>query len=172
MEDDNVDYSLETLRDFVSSSIFDFFSGDDESTAIVDLDDHERKPYVDVSYGRDPPPLDELDAHIDALLLECSKQFEEEQLEQHSSKHMKLDTSSKSSPCKRVFAAPKPYEEIAKTKLSAIPDKTISYSAGVWKQWCDHRLQAYIDRIPPLEQLSMSELASHLCNFVRKKNFH
>ena len=61
MEDDNVAYSLETLRDFVSSSIFDFLSGDDESTAIVDLDDqiplddHERKPYADVSYGRDRP---------------------------------------------------------------------------------------------------------------------
>ena len=52
---------------------------------LVDEFPHERKPYVDVSYGRDPPPLDELDTHIDTLLLECSKQFEEEQLKQQSS---------------------------------------------------------------------------------------
>ena len=117
MEDDNIDFDLETLCNFVSSSIFDFLSSDDKSDATVNRDnqiplDHHKQVQtgscnVDVNYGQDPPPLDELDAHMDALLLECSKQFEEEELRQQTSKCMKLDTSLKSSPCEESICCTK-----------------------------------------------------------------
>ena len=81
---------------------------------------HASKPFPDV-----------FDAHIEALLLACSQHYEEEEEEQ-ASKRMTLDGTAGSS-SKRPFAALKS-EEIAKAKLSAVPEKTLTdtkYCIGV-----------------------------------------
>lgn len=65
-----MDLNLETLRDFVSPAIFKFLSSDvgvgktmNTKNSDLTFDDHNL-------VGNDPPPtLDELDAHVDALLL-------------------------------------------------------------------------------------------------------
>ena len=76
------------------------------------------------------PPLGELDAYVDSLLLACSQQYEEEEEELNwkIAKRIKVDPAvnqSSSTSSKRVFAAPKNEDEIAKAKLSAIPDTTL-----------------------------------------------
>ena len=178
MED--IEFDMEELRELVSPAIFDFLSdtstdanpsaelslvhavsaspGSTRSNTFA-LDDHH--PPVNA-----PPPLGELD---DALLLACSQQFEEEEeeeLNRKSAKRIKVDPAvnqSSSTSSKRVFAAPKNEDEIAKAKLSAIPDTTLvdtNYCVRMWKQWCDHRHSVYGDTIPSLEEISVSELAT------------
>ena len=110
---------------------------------------HASKPFPDV-----------FDAHIEALLLACSRHYEEEEEEQ-ASKRMTLDGTAGSS-SKRPFAALKS-EEIAKAKLSAVPEKTDGYKV---LHWCDHRCAVHGDIIAPIEQLSMQQLATHLRKFV------
>ena len=188
MEDESFELDLQMIRGLVSPSIFDFFSTADSSTELdalpasasdhillddhipfdnhIPLDDHIRPSYLLFP--------DDMDAHVEALLLACSQQFEEEEEEQ-ASKRIKLDPTPECSSSKRPFAAPKSREEIAKAKLSAVPEKTLidtNYCVRLWNQWCDHRRATHGDSIPAIEQLSMQELATHLCNFVfevRKK---
>ena len=176
MEDENFKLDLELLHGFVSPSIFDFLSSTDLSVSTshlvneqappastdaddhVPLDDHILPGAIDMvvvsasanARASESFP-DVLDAHVEALLLACSQHYEEEEEEQ-ASKPMKLDSTTGSS-SKQPFAAPKSEEEIAKAKLSAVPEKTLAntkYCIGVWNQWCDHRHAVHGDIIPPI----------------------
>ena len=154
-------FDLETLRGFVSDEIFEFLSS-------TNMDSDPMTSTLD-----DPSTShDLLDAHIDALLQ--SQQFEV--ATESKTKRLKLDTGSKMPTKKRVFALPKTDKEVAEAKLSAVPAKTLadnSYCIGVWREWRDHRLTEYGDDIPPIEQLTPSDLAANLSRFifeVRKKN--
>lgn len=178
-------FDLELLCGFVSPSTFDFLTSTDSSAGTSYLVDTQAPPAATNDHVpfddhilpgavvSEPFP-DDIDAHVEALFLACSQHYEEEE-EKQVSKCMKLDTSSGSS-SKQPFAALKSEEEIAKAKLSAVPEKTLldtKYCIGVWNHWCDHRCAVHGDNIPPIEQLSMQQqLAMHLCSFVfevRKK---
>ena len=165
--DDSFNLDLETLRSFVSDEIFDFLSSTnmDSDPPTCSLDD------PTTSHAS----IDLLDAHVDALLLAGSQRFEES-LEPET-KRQRLDVSSKTATKKRrIFAAPKTEKEVAEAKQAAVPAKTLAdnnYCVGVWREWRDHRLAVYSDNMPPIEQLSPSDLASNLSSFifeVRKKN--
>lgn len=108
--------------------------------------------------------LDDLDAHVDALLLACSSQFEGKELTLPAPKHARVNhTPNKEFSSKRVFGAPKTEQEIAKVKLGAVPDATLvdtNYCVWIWKEWCDHRSAEYGDIIPCLEDITVPELAS------------
>lgn len=112
MEDDNIDFNREMLHDIVSSSIFSH----NMKTATVDLDDQippetMSKPYIDVHYGQDLPSLNELDTHTDTLLLECSKQFDEDELRQHTSKHIKTGYLLEELTLQESISTPKSHEK-------------------------------------------------------------
>ena len=73
MDDTGLDLNLETLRYFVSPAIFEFLSSADASTVNVGITMNTKNSDLTLNdhnlAGNDPPPtLDELDAHIDALL--------------------------------------------------------------------------------------------------------
>ena len=172
-------FDQEKLRSFVSSPIFDFLSSNDMNPESID-DPSPSSPATLTS----PTPLNHAaaatsptspDALVDALLLACSQQYEGSPLEQET-KRSKLDPSKKVSTKKRAFAVPKTEEEVAQAKLSAVPAKTLadtSYCFRIWKEWCDHRLVSCGNSIPSIEQLTPSELASYMSNFVfevRKKS--
>ena len=136
MEGENFELDLENLRDFVSPAIFEFFASDaTPATMNTDptFDDHSLA-------GNDqplfPPSLDDLDAHVDALLLACSTQYEEEELQAQAPKRARVDLAQKPSSNKRVFGAQKTEQEIAKAKLSAVPGATLTdtnYCVRIWK---------------------------------------
>ena len=116
MEDENFEVDLETLRDFVSPSIFDVLHSSESTSdlgqnaqptvsspsacasAHCSVDDHTP---TNLCFDSDPPPQlfpEELDAVVEALLAECSQRFEEEQgLRQQGSKRMKLDPAQENS---------------------------------------------------------------------------
>lgn len=51
----------------------------------------------------------------------------------------------------------------------AIPHKTVidtNYCVGLWNQWCRHRASRYGHSIPPLEGITVEELAHHMSSFV------
>ena len=126
--------------------------------------------------------LDDLDAHVDALLLACSSQFEGEELTLPAPEHARVNhtpNKEEESSSKRVFGAPKTEQEIAKAKLGAVPDATLvdtNYCVRIWKEWCDHRSAGYGDIIPYLEDITVPELAS-ATSFLKserrqERNFH
>ena len=150
MEDESFKFDLEKLHGFVSLSIFDFLAGTNSSESTSynaqappttsSTDDH--VPLDDHTLGSDhilpdvaAASWDEIDAHVEALFSACSQHFEE--AEEQRSKYIKLDTTPGSSSIKQPFAAPKSVEEIAKAKLSAVPEKTLldtKYCIGVWNK--------------------------------------
>ena len=156
-----MDYSfdLETLRGFVSDEIFVFLS------SINNVDNGPISNVDDPSTGH---------TSMDALLLVCSQQFEE--AIEPKTKRQKFDTSLKTATKKHIFGVPKTEKEVAEARLGAVPAKTLadnSYCIGVWREWRDHRVTVYGDKMPTIEQLSPSELAANLLSFIfegRKKN--
>ena len=157
-------FDLETLCGFVSDEIFAFLSSTDN------MDDGLTSNVDDPSTCH--ASMD--DVHIDALLLACSQQFEE--AIEPETKHQKFDTNLKTATKKRIFGVPKTEKEVAEARLGAVPAKTLadnSYCIGVWREWRDHRVTVYGDKMPTIEQLSPSELAANLLSFIfegRKKN--
>ena len=93
-------FSLETLHGFASDKIYEFLSSTsmDSDLLASSLDD------PSTSHAS----IDVLDAHIDALLLACSQQFE--QMIEPETKHQRLDCSLKTARKKRIFAVPKTEE--------------------------------------------------------------
>ena len=198
MEDENFKLDLELLHGFVSQSIFDFLSSIDSSVSTshlineqappastdaedhVPLDNHILPGVIDVAVASASANVhvsesfpDILDAHIEALSLACSQQYEEEEEEQ-ASKRMKLDSTTGSS-SKWPFAVPKSEEEIAKAKLSAVPEKTLAdtkYCIGVWNQWCDHRHAVHGDIIPPIAAVyaTTSNTSLQFCFWGEEEN--
>ena len=85
---------IEALREFVSPVIFDFLNGDKASvntevcSSDLAVDNHNQADYV-------LPTFDNLDAHVDALLVEYTQQLEEEELKVQACTHMKMDSTLK-----------------------------------------------------------------------------
>lgn len=99
----------------------------------------------------DLPTFNALDVHVDALLLECSQLFKEDELKVQASKCMKMDSTLKASSSKQVLAAPKIVLEIMKAKINAVPDRTLTdtnYCVWMSREWCDHRFFNYEADIP------------------------
>ena len=78
MADENFELDIKNIRDFVSPAIFDFCCNS-TSMDVNTLDDHNLELPPAHSQLPLPSSLDELDAHVDALLLACVNQYEEEE---------------------------------------------------------------------------------------------
>ena len=114
---------------------------------------------------------------LDSLLLACSQQYDNQQEFIQDAKRSRLDMSSSSTQslvpttstgaCSKPknlwsFAPPKPEDDIAKAKRSAIPNKThedMRYCISIWNDWCKHCLVDFGEAISPIEDLSIGELA-------------
>ena len=155
---------LESLRGFLSESLFQCLTTDTESTATphpVDL----------------PTPSSSTQATFtDAeLFLACSTSFEQQPLQQPI-KRQRLCAAEGCTSTARIFAPPKTEQDIQQARLGAIPKKTQSdtkYCIGMWNEWRYHRYMNYHDSIPEITVISWPELATLLSKFVlevRKKN--
>ena len=81
MEGENFELDLEKLQDFVSPAIFEFFASNATPVTMntdLTFDDHNLTGNDQLLF---PLSLDDLDAHVNALLLVCSTQYQEEELE-------------------------------------------------------------------------------------------
>ena len=57
-------------------------------------------------------------------------------------------------------------EEVVGARLGAKTLADNSYCNGVWREWKDHWLTVYSNNMPPIEQLTSSELAANLSTFI------
>jgi hypothetical protein len=152
---DSVEVDLEKLRAFVSKEIFEFIAGDGEMT----------QPTTSAHVN----PADPLEAELDSLLLLYSNTYEQDLESMPDVKRSRLDSESSTSPGStsttipatsvsanlRRFAPPMTVEDIHKAKLRAIPAATARDTkdcAGIWNEWCSHRLLNHGHAIAPLEE--------------------
>ena len=78
MEDNNFEFDLESLCDFLSPSIFSFFSINDNEL-ISDLDTNTQSTSASSSIQDHIDPFQKLDAHLEVVFAACSQQMDEEE---------------------------------------------------------------------------------------------